>query len=252
MFLHPGQIMRFQRKQRMKIAVVEDDAAFLETTKSYLERLSAEENLSIALESFSNGIAFLDSFSPRFDLIFMDIRMPNSNGMAVAKDIRKLDAKVGIIFLTNLTQYAIKGYEVEALDYLVKPIEYSLFKSRVLRAIQRLSKSDSPSIALTVKSGIRRIDVNDIRYVESDGHRAIYHLTGEDISVWESMTAAEKRLSQYSFLRCNSYYLVNLRYVDSIQGNTAWVGQDELKISPAKKQKFIDGLTLYLAGGDIR
>ena len=101
----------------MRIAVVEDEERYMKQTVGDLQKYAAEEDADFEISTFSNGLEFLDNFScGRFDLIFMDIKMPNSNGMGVARDIRTLDADVGIIFLTNLTQYAIKGYEVEALD----------------------------------------------------------------------------------------------------------------------------------------
>ena len=176
--------------------------------------------------------------------------MPNSNGMSVAKDIRRLDSQVGIIFLTNLTQYAIKGYEVGALDYMVKPVEYSVFKPKLKRAIGRLSKQEGAYIALNMKSEMRRISVDHIVYVESMGHRAIYHLLDEDVTAWESMSAVEEKLAKYHFSRCNSSYCVNLRYVESVQGMHVTVKGSELKISRGKYKSFMDALTVFFSGGE--
>ena len=233
----------------VRIAIVEDDIRFVDQAKEYLERYSLEEKTAIETECFTNGFDFLEKYTCRFDLILMDIKMPNVNGMTVARDIRKIDGEVGIIFLTNLTQYAIKGYEVDALDYLVKPVEYNLFKARLKRAFRKLKQQEKQYISLVNKSQVRKIAVDDILFVESEGHKVIYHLLDEDISMWESMKNVESKLSAFYFMRCNSYYLVNLRYVDSIQGNVVNIGTRQLKISSAKRQAFIDGFTIYLSDG---
>ena len=237
----------------MRIAVVEDEERYCRQTVDHLKMYASEENVKFEIVTFSNGLEFLDEYSyNRFDLIFMDIKMPNSNGMSIAKDIRKVDSKVGIIFLTNFTQYAIKGYEVAALDYLVKPIAYSVFKPKLKRAIGRLSKQTSTYIVLNTKSEQRLIPTDRIRYVESMGHRAIYHLFEEDVTTWESMTAVEEKLSQYHFSRCNNSYCVNLKYVEIVQGMRVKVGQEELKISRGRYKKFMDDLTVFFCGGEER
>lgn len=232
---------------------MEDEERFCRQTVDYLQRYAAEENLNLDIATFANGLDFLDKFSyGSFDLIFMDIRMPNSNGMSIARDIRKLDSGVGIIFLTNLTQYAIKGYEVEALDYIVKPVEYAVFKAKLKKAMERLRKREDTYIALNTKSELRGVSLNQIVYVESMGHRAVYHLLEEDVTTWESMTAVEEKLSQYHFSRCSSSYCVNLKYVESVQGMYVKVGGNELKISRGKYKSFMDALTVFFSGGEGR
>jgi len=234
----------------MRIAVVEDEERYMKQTVGDLQKYAAEEDADFEISTFSNGLEFLDKFScGRFDLVFMDIKMPNSNGMGVARDIRTLDADVGIIFLTNLTQYAIKGYEVEALDYLVKPIEYSAFKLKLARAIRRLKKREGAFITITTKSELKKIPVNNIVYVESLGHRAIFHLLDGEETVWKSMAEIEEMLSRYHFSRCNNSYCVNLKYVESVQSASVKIGKEELKISRGRYKGFMDDLTVFFSSG---
>lgn len=234
----------------MRIAVVEDEERYMKETVGYLKRYSEEEGENIEISAFNNGLEFLDRFvCGGFELIFMDIRMPNSNGMGVAKDIRKIDTEVGIIFLTNLTQYAIKGYEVEAMDYIVKPVEYAVFKSKLKRALARIKKQGGAYVTLNTKSELKRIPVDRLVYVESMGHRAIYHLLDEDVTVWESLAEAEEKLKKHHFSRCNSSYCVNLKYVEGVAGQTVRLGKTELKISRGRYKDFMDDLTVYFTGG---
>ena len=219
-------------------------------TVGCLNRYAGEEKIELEISTFSNGLEFLDKFTCGcFDLIFMDIKMPNSNGMGIAHDVRKLDADVGIIFLTNLTQYAIKGYEVEALDYMVKPVEYAIFRAKLAKALGRIKKRSVAYITLNRKSELIKISVDKLVYVESMGHRAIYHLTDEDITAWESMAEVEAKLSKYHFSRCNNSYCVNLRYVEAVRGDIATVGKTELKISRGRYKSFMDDLTVFFSGG---
>lgn len=234
----------------MRIAIVEDEERYMRETVGCLNRYADEEKIELEISTFSNGLEFLDKFTcGGYDLIFMDIKMPNSNGMGIAHDVRKLDADVGIIFLTNLTQYAIKGYEVEALDYMVKPVEYGIFRAKLTKALGRIKRRGVAYITLNTKSELIKISVDKLIYVESMAHRAIYHLMDEDITVWESMAEVEAKLSKYHFSRCNNSYCVNLRYVEAVRGDTATVGKTELKISRGRYKSFMDDLTVYFSGG---
>ena len=118
-----------------KVAIVEDSIKDFTLLKSYLEQYEKENNIEFNIQCFENGIRFLDKFSANYDIIFMDIDMPYMNGLEVSKKIREIDKTVVLIFVTNLSQYAVNGYEVEALDYIVKPISYFNFSIKSCWAV---------------------------------------------------------------------------------------------------------------------
>lgn len=117
------------------IALVEDDVKAAETIQKYLDRYEAENQIKFDVTTFSNAIPLLENYTADYDIIFMDIRMPYMNGMDAAHRLRAIDSKVILIFITSLTQYAVAGYEVEALDYIVKPVNYYDFALKLARAI---------------------------------------------------------------------------------------------------------------------
>ena len=106
----------------LKIAVLDDEPVFLSEFTAFLHQLTAEHETT-NIDSFTDSSAFLQS-PEQYDLIFLDIDMKLSNGMEAAKRLRKIDGQVALIFETQLAQYAVEGYLVDAVGYLVKPIEY--------------------------------------------------------------------------------------------------------------------------------
>ena len=113
----------------MKVAIIEDNNEYSETLKNYIEQYAKENSLNIALSIFPNGERIVNDFKSDYDIIFMDIEMPVMDGIEASTKIREIDSECIIIFISNYTQYAIKGYAVNALDYLTKPLEYTLFKN---------------------------------------------------------------------------------------------------------------------------
>jgi two-component system response regulator LytT len=152
--------------QMISIAVLEDEDEFAKTLMGHIHQYSIEMNIPIEVERFYDGMSFLDEYSEKYQIVFMDIAMPNMNGMETAEKLRKIDKEVCLIFVTSLAQYAIRGYEVSALDFIVKPVSYELFKIRMERAISLVHKTDYYTIKTA--DGIRKININNLMYIESN------------------------------------------------------------------------------------
>ena len=105
-----------------RIAIVEDDKSFIEELKKYLEQYSQEEGQEFEISTFYDGEEILENHVSGYDLILLDIEMPKVNGMDAAEKIREADENVVLMFITNMAQYAIRGYSVGALDFVMKPI----------------------------------------------------------------------------------------------------------------------------------
>lgn len=229
----------------IRIAIVEDEESYVSQLTEYLRKYQESTGKEIAVTVFRDGDGITAKYKPQYDIILMDIQMKFVNGMTAAEEIRSVDSKVIIIFITNMTQYAIQGYKVGALDYILKPVSYFAFCERLNRAIGRLEKRGSKFVTISVKGGIMRLDTADIYYVESQGHNLIYHTANGDHLSSGTIKSAEEQLRDYGFSRGNKSYLINLAHVDGIQDKCAQVKNERLQLSRPRQNAFLQDLTKY-------
>jgi len=235
----------------LEIAIVEDEIEMGNVLKGYLDHFFVSEKRDCHVSYFDNGIKFLAKFRSQFDLIFLDIKMPSIDGMELAKKIRSMDTKVMIIFVTSLAQYAIKGYEVNAFDYILKPIDFYNFKLKMTRALPFLSKGSNQSFTIDYKNVIKRINVDELMYIEIYNHHLYFHLnSGEKIPSYGTMKTYTERLKNCSFVLCNQCYFVNLKYVKEVANDFVMVGEDRLALSRTRRQDFIHHLNNFLVTGN--
>lgn len=175
--------------------------------------------------------------------------MPEMDGMTAARRLRELDKTVTIIFVTNTARYAVQGYEVDALDYIVKPVDKYAFALKMQRALARVVRRKDANIVLKTNDGLECLQVSHIKYLEVEGHYVVYHTYYGDYSVYGTLSAEEKKLPASQFVKCNRNYLVNLRYVESVRDGVCVLAGDELIISRPQKKKFIQALQDYMRGG---
>lgn len=232
----------------ISIAIVEDEAAQAQILLSYLERYEQEHSVRFQTTHFSGSLAFLNNTRTVFDIVFMDIEMPYKNGMEAAAEMRRINTESCLIFVTNMAQYAIKGYEVDAMDFLVKPVAYPVFSFKLAKALAQVEKRRHTELCIPLKNGIVRLQVSDIRYVRVDQHRVFYHTADRVQEAWSSLAQAEKSLKAFGFSRCSSNCLVNLRCVTRVADNEVYLGEETLSLSRGKKKQFMSELTQYLGG----
>lgn len=231
------------------IAIVEDeDGAALKLTES-IERYEKEFSCEFNVVRFRTASEFLDGYKPIYAVVFMDIQMPGMNGMDAAFRLREVDKLVSLIFITNLMQYAQKGYEVDALGYLIKPVSYYDLSLKLRKALDVYSMTENRDIAIDVAGGVCHISHDRLMYVEIIKHRLYYHLVDEKIETTGVLSAVERMLAPHGFLRCNNCYLVNPRFIVSVKGATVQVGNTELIISRPRRAGFMSALAEWFASG---
>lgn len=228
------------------IAVVEDDKMYAAQLREYLKRYGTEKKQKISVTMFSDGEDIVTDYSADFDIILMDIEMKFLDGMSAAERIREKDSEVIIIFITNMPQYAIQGYRVDALDYVLKPLSYFAFSQRIDRAVGRIRKRDTRFVVIPLKGGRRKIDIALLCYVEVRDHDLIYHTVDGNFGTKGTMKDAEDALKDERFFRCNRCYLVNLDYVENFQGSDVTVNGDVIQVSRSRKKVFLDVLNDYM------
>ena len=232
----------------LQVAIVEDDERERERLKECLGFLERDSEYSFAVSEFTTGAAFLDQYAPVYDIVFMDIEMPGINGMETARELRTLDGDVILIFVTNLAQYAIFGYEVEALDYILKPVNPYSFAMKVRRAAARAVRRTDDYIPVKVEGETVSVRKSSIRYMEVYGHYVIYHTTDGDYSEYTTLKEAAGKVNRRSFVNVNRSVLVNLRYVSSVSRDSVQVGEENLTISRPQKKAFLEAMSEYMGG----
>lgn len=231
----------------MRIAIVEDNADMRAQLCGFVEQYAAESGRSLQVQAFEDGAA-ITPYPGGFDIVFMDIEMPQQGGLATAEHIRSVDRNVVLVFVTNMAQYAIKGYEVDALDFVLKPVNYYQFKVKLERAMRRVEQRGSAQVPVQTAGTLRLLNTGEILYLETHNRMLYYHTTVEVLPVRASMQSAEKQLAPYHFARCNQCYLVNLRHVKAVQDDFVLVGDDRLEISRRQRSAFMAALAGYVGG----
>lgn len=233
-----------------KIAIVEDEADAADALAAFINRYGTEKNEEFAIVRFSSAMDF-EVTRQRFDLVFMDIQMPGINGMEAAHLMRTYDSETPIIFVTNLAQYAVKGYEVDALDFIVKPVTYFNFRMRMERAMRRIARNGERSVVINTRDGIRVANLSDIEYVEVNKHDLSYHLASEDepLVVYGSLRAFEEEVAGGPFVRISNNCLVNMNRIRSVHGGSLRThGGQELFFSRSRKREAVATITSFLGG----
>ncbi len=231
----------------IQLAIVEDEDSYAQQLAEFVERYQSESGNYFKITRFRDGDEITNGYKGQFDIILMDIEMKLMDGMTAAEEIRKLDQEVVIMFITNMTNYAIRGYQVDALDYVLKPVSYFAFSQKLGRAIGRMNKRPARIISIDLPSGVKKLDIDNIFYIESEGHNLRFYTTGGEFSIRARLSDFEDQLSAYSFFRSNKGYLVNLKYVDGVENGSCLIAGKQLLISRARKNDFMAALTDYMA-----
>lgn len=230
----------------LRIAIVDDEAPERERLKQYiLKRLNAcGRDASFVL--YKDGLKLVEDAPRNLDILFLDIQMDGMNGIQAAKEIRRYDEDVPIIYITNMAQYAIEGYSVNALDYLLKPVDETAVARTVDKALKRLEKKTPAVVSLR---GIKErfvLKAAEICYIETYDRKLMVHMVqGETILCNETLQAIEERLPG-CFFRCHGAFLVNLRLVERIAGSDIVAGGVRIPLSKHRKKEFMQAMTAYV------
>ena len=230
-----------------KIAIVDDNKEQASAIELAIAEYGKIAGLSFVVDYYPSAYA-LDTRDSEYDLLFLDIQMPGKDGMSYAREIRARNPDVLICFTTSFAQYALKGYEVNAVDYILKPIATAEFITKFPRMLRFISKNPGKSIMVRTKDGVRKLAFSDIVYVETLGHYLTFHLVGgEALESRGLLKDIENELTlEDGFARCHSSFLVNLKQVKTIKGNDVeMLDGSILAISPGKRKQFLMGLSKF-------
>lgn len=230
----------------LKIAIVEDQEKTAQKLAEYVRKYAQEHQAEVELTHFSDGMSIAGEYKPVWDLIFMDIEMPLLDGMSAAKAIRKTDENVILIFITSMAQYAIQGYQVNALDYILKPVVYAQLEFALNKAMAVLKRNEKKFILLQDEETLRRVPADEVLYVEIDNHKLLFVTEKKTYEMRGTMAKAEEMLKGCHFSKCNQCYLVNLRWITDVGKDYLMVSGHRLQISRPRRKAFLQEYSNYL------
>ena len=232
----------------MKIAIVDDEQIERNKLQEYIKKFSEETGTTLDIYSFSSGDQLLQDYRLVYDIIMFDIEMSGTNGMDTAKQIRKIDKRVTILFITNLAQYAIEGYDVEAIDYILKPVTYLDFAMKMRRAFRKVSQKEDNTILVETVEGVKTFRLSEIYYLEVLAHYLIYHTKSGDFKLRGSLKDAEAQMIPYNFFRIHKCYIVNFKYITAVKSKEIIIDDIPLPLGRAYKETFMQEYMRYIKG----
>lgn len=230
--------------------IVEDDPAAAETLRGHLARFGAERGVAFSVRELRSALELLER-RPAADIVFLDIGLPGISGMEAAEIIRQTDAVTPIVFVTDLAQYAVRGYQVDALDFMVKPVEYEDFALRMGRALRVMARNADRTVSVPTAEGLRVLPQRELVYVEIFRHDLCWHVAGEPqpLHTRGTLSAVEKNLGADLFCRISASHLINMGQLRLIRGDSVVMSNgDELQMSRRRRREALETLTRYVGG----
>ena len=232
-----------------RLLSVEDNPDEESLLRSHVARYNDETGAGLSL-SWARSAEELDRAGSGYDLLLVDIDLPGIDGMEMAARIRATDPDIPIVFLTSLAQYALRGYEVDALDFAVKPISYQDFRTRMDRAVRVLRRREARLLALEAADGTVFVPATEVSFIEVNGHDLTYHLEdGRRHVVRGSLVGALADLDGLSFVRTAKGFVANMAHIRRVRGTELLMDTgDTLVISRSYKRATTDAIARYLGG----
>lgn len=221
----------------INVAIVDDESIQVDLLQQYVESYGANKNYKIIIEKFysAESFDFKWSMDKKYDVILLDIQMPGLNGIELAKNIRKKDSTVSIIFITAITDYIGDGYDVSAVNYLIKPIK----KEKLFECLDKAlfnSLKESKSMLIDVNGEIQKIYEKDIMYIEAFAHEVEVTTIRGKLLIKKSIGQIEKELCEDDFIKCHRSYIAGLRFVKRISNNELEL--DNGKVIPVSRRLY--------------
>ena len=229
-----------------RVAIVEDEKIYSDYLIQLINEYFKDKNQAFNIVVFDNGLKFLESDVNSFNVVLMDIELPHENGMNISYELRKINKDIQIIFATNVAQFALKGYEVDAIGYLLKPVNKKILFIYLDKAFKRIEEQNNSFILINVDDGIKKLSLNELYYIEVIDHLLYFHTSDGIISIRKSMKDVENELKDKGFIRSNNCYLVNLKFIKKITNNSLFINNEELQLSRNKRKDVLIALNEYI------
>lgn len=201
---------------KLKLALCDDIAAQLSLLQTYVERWAAKREIQTELLLCQSAEQFFFHWEEKkdVDILLLDIEMPGMDGMTAAKKLRALGDKTQILFVTGRTEYALEGYEVDAVSYVLKPVKEEQLSACLDRAVERLHKEEPVLLVESAGGEVMKVKISDICYLESAAHDTLIYTTGQEEAYRSKNGITE--LSEELLQKCDKFFKLHRSYLVSI------------------------------------
>lgn len=233
-----------------KVAICDDELQTRIQLQEYIERLVEEEGSKVSVHVYDSGEDFITRYDGAYDIIFLDIKMYDLDGIEAARRIREFNKEVCIIFISSMVQYALDCFKVRAFGFLRKPLTYEEFRMEVKEALANISDDkNGREIMIKTGRGTRWVQTHKIRYIEVQNHEIILYMGVSEIRFYGKLKEVEDQLKDCGFLRCHSSFLVNCSHIQEVRTMSLFLDNgQEIPISKHRKKEFMEELTRYAGG----
>lgn len=230
----------------IRIAICDDEKSMTDKLEKMVSAFFRRKNKEIAIAKFSCGEELLNYDTP-IDILFLDIQMDGIDGMETARKLRERKFRGFLIFITVLKEMVFQSFEVQAYDYLVKPIEKSHFEATMERLFASMQNVSAANLLIQKGHESRIISLEDIVFCEIIDRKIYLHLTSSEVvDFYERIEKLESRLDD-RFFRCHRSFLINLKYLKSYKNGTAYMeGGKEIPVSRLRMKEFSSVILQYM------
>ena len=227
------------------VAIVDDDPGDAGLLNSHVEAYFRQHEIPAVIHLFRDGLDFIRG-TEHHDIVFMDIQMEKLDGLDAARLMRKINQEACLIFVTQMAQFAIRGYEVDALDFIIKPASQASISYVLDKAMRRLRESTNEAFLLKTSEGTVSLSTNDITYVEVFDHNLVYHTVRGDYTVRGRLSDVSEKLDSRRFVLCSRSFVVNLRHVSNVTSDSVTIGGDRIPISKSHRKELMQRFSSFL------
>ena len=231
------------------LLIVEDEKPAADALLALVRRYEESRGMTFDVDVVGAAFELLDA-SRTYDICLLDIQLPGINGMEAAELLRSQHRVTSIIFVTDLAQYAVRGYEVDALGFLVKPATFAGLAMNLDRALREVVRGANRTLTVPTGDGFRSVPLSQVTYIEVRNHDLIYHTVGgDDLRTRGSLAQVERELADAPMVRVSRYCLANMALITSVLGDEVTVaGGAALHITRSHKKEIELALARYLGG----
>lgn len=234
----------------MKIIICDDNKKIIEQIDDFFEKYSEKYNTNFTLYRFYDAETMFEFYRNYIDIdiIFLDVVFNHSNGIEVAKKIRKINNRTRIVFISSFEKYAIQGYSVNADGYLLKPIKYIQFENELKQVVSKVHVEFHNFLWEKTDQGKIVLNMDDICFIETYGRKTKIHTLDSEFVSCQKMQEYERKLLNGQFYRCHAAYIVNMQFIQRIEENTAILKDgSKVLISKNRKKGFMVSFTEYMS-----